>query len=411
MFSFSIEKKLDGTLARAGKISTPHGDILTPAFIPVATRATVKTLTPHQLQELGAQATLANTYHLYLRPGEQLIKDAGGLGKFMSWPGPTFTDCGGFQVFSLGAAYKKGISKFIATDVHDDVDSSKPAVFDEDLATSHGKLALIDEEGVTFTSHIDGSLHRFTAERSIEIQHALGADIIFAFDECTSPTEGREYQKEAMERTHRWAERSLKTHRQMLPRQSASSPRPSALFGIVQGGQFSDLRAESAKFLADMNFDGYGIGGSFTKKDLEENLKVVNTILPEEKPRHLLGIGEPSDIFLGVELGADTFDCVAPTRTARNGTIYTKHGTIGIKNEEFQKDFRPIEEDCGCYTCQNFSRAYVSYLQRIGEYLGAELGSVHNVYFIVNLVKNIRQSILDDTFTEFKNSFLKTYYS
>lgn len=406
MFSFSIEKKFQNSLARTGKISTPHGDILTPAFVPVATRATVKTVTPDQLKELGAEATLGNTYHLYLRPGEQLIKDAGGLGKFMNWKGPTFTDSGGFQVFSLGAAYGKGISKFVITEDDTDIKNGNgkaPTVYDEDIATSHGKLAVIDEEGVTFTSHIDGTLHRFTAERSIEIQHALGADIIFAFDECTAPTEGYEYQKEAMERTHRWAERSLKAHRQ-----NTSSKQ--ALFGIVQGGRFSDLRAESATFLGNMNFDGYGIGGSFTKKDLEENLSVVNNILPEHKPRHLLGIGEPSDIFMGVEFGADTFDCVAPTRTARNGTIYTKYGTIGIKNEEFQRDFRPIEEDCGCYTCQNFSRAYVSYLQRIGEYLGAELGSIHNIYFIVNLVKKIRQSLLDGNFREYKDSFLKTYY-
>ncbi len=406
MFSFSAEKKLKNSRARAGVIKTPHGNIETPAFIQVATRATVKTLTPDQLRELGTQAVLGNTYHLYLRPGEDIVAKGGGLSEFMSWHGPTFTDSGGFQVFSLGAAYKRGISKFTAVDVHDDIDTSKPTIFDEDLATSHGKLAIIDEEGVTFTSHVDGSLHRFTAERSIEIQHKLGADIIFAFDECTAPTEGREYQKEAMDRTHRWAKRSLVAHRQ-----NTSSTQ--ALFGIGQGGPFDDLRRQSAKEIGEMGFDGFGLGGSFSRKYGENSLQsalAVLSELPEGMPVHGLGVGEPEDLFLAAEWGVDTFDCVAPTRLARNGTMYTKDGTLGIKNEEYKEDFSPIENGCACYTCKNFTRGYVCYLQRVGEYLGGELASIHNEYFIVNLVENIRQSILDGNFSKFKEKFLKQYY-
>ena len=288
--SFEIEKKLPDSLARAGVLKTPHGDIQTPAFIAVATKATTKGLGSFMYPQMGVQAVIANAYHLYLTPGEKVVGHAGGVGKFMAWDGPTMTDSGGFQVFSLGEGFGKKVSKIVVTE-----EPREPAVavWDEDIATSHGKLAIVDDEGVTFTSHANGSLHRFTPERSIEIQHALGADIIFAFDECTSPAVGREYQKEAMDRTHRWAQRSLAAHRQNIDANAQQG-----LYGIVQGGRFEDLRLESARTLAEMDFDGYGIGGSFSKEDILGILEKVNRELPEEKPRHLLGIGEPEDLFI-----------------------------------------------------------------------------------------------------------------
>lgn len=392
---FTIEKKLDGALGRAGKIETPHGELLTPAFIVVGTKGSVKSLTTEQVLALGGQAVLANTYHLYLEPGEALVKNSGGLGKFMNWSGPTFTDSGGFQVFSLGAAMGKSVGK-IAT-------GEEIAEY-TDEANFGGKLAQIDEEGVNFKSFMNGSEHRFTPERSMEIQQDLGADIIFAFDECTSPMAPKEYQMQAMERTHRWAKRCLEAHKK--PDQ--------ALFGVVQGGRFEDLRKESAKVLSELevggkSFDGFGIGGSFVKEDMATAVKWVNEILPEDKPRHLLGIGEPEDLFLGVENGCDTFDCVAPTRLGRNGAFYTNSGRMIVQNSVYRDDLSPIEKDCGCYACKNFTRAYIAHLFRAKEMLGPTLGSIHNLYFIVNLVKKIRQSILDGNFTEFKESFLKKY--
>ena len=286
-------------MARAGVIHTPHGDIETPAFVTVGTKATVKALKSEDLKDLvKAQVALANTYHLYLQPGHEIIKEAGGLHKFANWDLPTMTDSGGFQVFSLGAAFGKGVTKFAKGEVEDD---ERPVthglnVYSKTLAESHGKLCIIDEEGVTFTSHHDGSMHRFTAERSIEIQHAIGADIIVAFDECTSPTADYDYQKEAMDRTHRWAKRSIMAHKQNF-----EALKKQGLYGVVQGGRYLDLRTESARTLANMDFDGFGIGGSFSKEDLGEALKVVNDNLPEEKPRHLLGIGEPEDIATEAE--------------------------------------------------------------------------------------------------------------
>ncbi|MFM2357288.1 MAG: hypothetical protein RJA61_25 [Candidatus Parcubacteria bacterium] len=397
-FGFKIEKKGNG-LARAGVISTPHGDILTPSFVTVGTKATVKALSPEQVRDLGAQVVLANTYHLYLEPGDDLIKKAGGVQNFMNWSGPTMTDSGGFQVFSLGAAFGKGVTKFASEKQND----QKEVVEDEDLQTkSILPLAKIDEEGVDFRSHIDGSAHRLTPESSIGIQHNIGADIIFAFDECTSPQAPYEYQKEALDRTHRWAKRSLDEHKKLGG--------PQALFGIVQGGKYEDLRKESAREIGRMDFDGFGIGGSFTKEDIGTAVRWVNEVLPENKPRHLLGIGEPRDLFLGVENGCDTFDCVAPTRMGRNAALYTEEGRINILNAQYAEDFTPIDTECGCYACKNYTKAYIAHLFRAKEMFAGTLASIHNLYFLNTLVSNMRKAILNDTFSEYKESFIKKYY-
>jgi queuine tRNA-ribosyltransferase len=429
---FKIEKKLKNSLGRVGVLTTPHGEIKTPAFVAVGTKATVKSLNPEQVKDVGVQVVLGNTYHLYLQPGDEIVRDAGGIGKFMNWNGPTMTDSGGFQVFSLGAAYGKDISKITKV-----IDPSLmiPERFDDSDAP---RLAKVGQDGVSFKSHLDGSVHYITPEKSIEIQHNLGADIIFAFDECTSPTEDLRYQEEALERTHRWAERSLKEHlrlarenssflgslsarvRAALPLGSSACETPHkrefspALFGIVQGGREESLRKKSAKIISETNvdgknFDGFGIGGSFAKVDMSSAVKWVNEILPEEKPRHLLGIGEPEDLFMGVENGVDLFDCVLPTRLGRNGTIYTKNGKMIITNTKYRNDFSPIEKDCECYTCKNYTKAYVAHLFHGKEMLAGTLASIHNLYFIVHLVDNIRQSILDDNFFEFKKEFLKNY--
>jgi len=388
---FELEKR--GTNgARAGIIHTPHGDIQTPAFVTVGTKATVKSLKPEDLRDfVGAQVALANTYHLYLEPGHEVVRDAGGLHKFANWQMPTMTDSGGFQVFSLGAAFGKGVTKFAKGEA--DETQHGINVYSKEVASAHGKLCQIDEEGVTFTSHHDGSLHRFTAERSIEIQHAIGADIIVAFDECTAPTAPYEYQKEAMERTHRWAKRSIMAHKQ-----NYDALKKQGLYGVVQGGRHLDLRAESARILGDMDFDGYGIGGSFSKEDLGDALKVVTDILPDDKPRHLLGIGEPEDIARGVMHGCDTFDCVAPTRIARTGSVYnhTPEGIkrIHLKNAKYTRDFSSVDEHCDCYVCKNYTKAYLAHLFRAQEMLGAHLASIHNLYVIVNYTKNLREEIL-----------------
>lgn len=419
--SFQIEKELPSGLGRAGVLRTPHGDIKTPAFVAVATKATVKGIAPDILKDLGVQTVIANTYHLYLSPGEDVIATAGGVGEFMRWQGPTMTDSGGFQVFSLGVGFGKKISKFLpeenspqrssdllsepsARQARPFASSFPPTVFDEDLATSHGKLAIIDEEGVSFTSHVDGSLHRFTPERSIEIQHKLGADIIFAFDECTSPTADYAYQKEAMDRTHRWADRSLKAHRQNVKKNNEQG-----IYGIVQGGRFEDLRIESAKTIASMEFDGYGIGGSFSKEDILGILDKVNSELPKEKPRHLLGIAEPEDLFIGVAAGADTFDCVLPTRNGRTGGIYTHAGKILIENAKYKEDFSPLDPACDCPVCKKYTRAYIHHLFRSKEMLAPILASQHNIYFLANLTEHIRLSILDGTFEHFRDEFLAKY--
>ncbi len=393
--TFEILKRERGTLARVGVIHTPHGDIETPAFVVVGTKGTVKSVKSEDMREyVGNQVALANTYHLYLQPGAEIIKEAGGLHAFMNWNGPLMTDSGGFQVFSLGAAFGKGVTKFAKEDVDESIAPKQGLnVYSKELAESHGKLCVIDEEGVTFTSHHDGSMHRFTAERSIEIQHAIGADIIVAFDECTSPGAAYEYQKEAMDRTHRWAKRSVLAHKQ-----DYGALKKQGLYGVVQGGRYTDLRQESARTLSAMDFDGFGIGGSFSKEDLGESLRVVNEILPEDKPRHLLGIGEPEDIVNGVRMGCDTFDCVLPTRLARTGTIYahTNDGTtkINLKNTVYQRDFSKPDEGCDCYVCTHYTKAYLAHLFRSEEILGAHLASLHNLYFIVNWTKNIRERVL-----------------
>lgn len=404
---FSIEKKLSGKLGRAGILETPHGTIKTPAFVPVGTKATIKAITPEQVSALGAQVVLANTYHLYLQPGDEIVKKGGGLGKFMNWPGPTMTDSGGFQVFSLGTAFGKGISKILKPGkellVNAPVRATGDAETDEVDEKDRPKIASIDPNGVMFRSHLDGSAHYITPEKSIDIQHNLGADIIFAFDECTSPMEPLHYQREALLRTHQWAKRSLDHHR------SKENSARQALFGIVQGGRHEELRRESAQAISAMDFDGFGIGGSFAKEDLMTAVMWVNSELPEDKPRHLLGIGEPEDLFMGVENGVDLFDCVAPTRIARNGGAYTSRGKINLNNAEFVTDFTPIDSECDCYTCTHYTRAYCSHLFRAKEMLAATLVSIHNVRFIVRLVDRMREEILSGGFDGFRKEFLGRY--
>lgn len=401
--AITFEKKAQdtNTRARAGIIHTPSGDIQTPAYVVVGTKGTVKALSPALYKEVGIQTVLANTYHLYLQPGSEIVRDAGGLHSFMNYQGPTWTDSGGFQVFSLGAAFGKGISKFSKGEESEE-EGITP--YNKEIATEHGKLAIVDDEGVTFTSHIDGSMHRFTAERSIEIQHDIGADIIFSFDECTSPTETWEYQKEAMERTHKWAERGLKTHRRNI-----EMNRKQGLFGIVQGGRFEDLRKESAEVLAGMDFDGYGIGGSFSKEDLDIAISVVNEVLPDEKPRHLLGIGEPQDLFIGIAEGVDTFDCVAPTRLARTGVLYTDAGKINITAAKYKEDHTLLSEWSPYFEGTTYTRSYLAHLFRAKEILAPMLATAHNLWFMNNLVEKIRQSIYDGRFEEFSEEWLGRY--
>jgi queuine tRNA-ribosyltransferase len=401
MLKFTIQKKLQGTLARAGEIETVHGKILTPAFVVVGTKATVKSLTAEQIRTLNAQVVLANTYHLYLQPGEKIIEQAGGFGPFMDWHGPTMTDSGGFQAFSLGAAFGTAVSKVAASN----------AVV-SDTSTTAGQLAKVTDEGVTFKSHLDGSKHLFTPESSMEIQWKLGADIIFAFDECTSPTAPFEYQKKSLARTHDWAKRSLARHNEL------DTEKKQSIFAVVQGGRFKDLREEAARTLGALavspeqseGFDGFGIGGSFTKEDIGTAVGWVNAILPEDKPRHLLGIGEPMDIFNAVEAGCDLFDCIAPTRMARHGTLHTAMGRINMRNAKFMNDLSAVEENCACYTCQHHTRAYLAHLFRGDEMTAATLASIHNLHFILRLVENIRASILNDTFHNYKKEFFGHYY-
>ncbi len=421
--SFKIEQRAPQGGARAGILTTPHGVIHTPAFVPVGTKASVKGISPETLVSLGAEVVLANTYHLFLQPGEEIVKEAGGLATFMGWQGPaspklseggpTMTDSGGFQVFSLGAAFGKVISKFTKDEGAATNEVVKPAIYDEGVASQHGQLAVIDEEGVTFTSHLDGSLHRFTPERSVEIQHALGADMFFAFDECTSPTEPYEYQREAMERTHRWADRSLKAHRQLLP---TANRNLQAIFGIVQGGRHEDLRKESAREIASLGFDGIGIGGSFSKEDMRGALQAAMGELPEELPKHFLGIGEPGDILEGIANGIDLFDCVAATRIGRHGSVYTRRGIIHLTGEKYKNDFTPLsaiglfEGGQTSLTNEQYTLAYVAHLIRSKEMLGSIICSQHNLGFILKLVADARQAILDGRFDEYRDSFVREYY-
>jgi queuine tRNA-ribosyltransferase len=346
-------------------IHTSHGDIPTPVFAPVGTQATVKTLTPADLQELGATLILSNTYHLYLRPGPDLIADFGGLHRFMQWDGPILTDSGGFQVFSLEG------------------------------------LREIDEEGVTFRSHLDGSQHRFTPEHIIAIQEKLGADIIMAFDECPQPDD-YDYNVVALDRTHRWAARC----------RTAQSRSDQALYGIVQGGIFADLRARSAQFLTSLDFPGYGIGGlsvGETKAQMHEMLDVLHPILPQDKPRYLMGVGSPEDLFECVARGVDQFDCVLPTRIARNGSVFTHQGRVNLRNAQFSSDRQPIEPACRCYTCRTFSRAYLRHLIVAKETLALRLATLHNLHFMLELMRRIRETILSGNFSSYKDRFLAEY--
>ena len=351
--------------ARAGRFSTPHGDLLTPVFAPVGTAATVKALTPAHLHELGAQLVLSNTYHLYLRPGDELVHDLGGLHHFMQWPGPILTDSGGFQVFSLSDTRK------------------------------------IDDDGVTFKSHLDGSLHRFTPERSIAIQENLGADVIMAFDECPPPLD-RAYNEVALRRTHAWAERCV----------AAKTRADQALFGIVQGGVFADLRAESARFLVGLDLPGYAIGGlavGESKAEMHAALDVVEPLLPTHKPRYLMGVGSPEDLVNGVARGVDIFDCVLPTRLARNSAALTRSGRLNMSNAAYARDPGPIEPGCTCYACRNFSRAYVRHLMRSGEILGAVLLTIHNVHLLLTMMREMRQAIFEDRFAAYTEAFLSAW--
>jgi len=402
---FSIKKKIKSSLGRAGVIKTSHGKINTPAFVTVGTKATVKALTPEQVSNLGAQVVLANTYHLHLQPGEDRIATAGGLQKFMNWSGPTMTDSGGFQVFSLGVAFGKNITKITTKEepeilLEEVTDTTKK---NRGQVVENFEPAKIEDDGVYFRSHIDGSAHFFTPEKSIDIQNKIKADIIFAFDECTSPNESVHYQREALDRTHRWAKKSLDYHRQQ------KISKKQAIFGIVQGGRHEELRKKSAKEIGSMDFDGFGIGGSFQKTDMNNAVRWVNEILPENKPRHLLGIGEPEDLFMAIENGCDLFDCVAPTRIARNAQVYTTTGKINLRKTKFQDDFEPISKKCQCYTCKNYSKSYLAHLFRANEMLAATLASIHNLYFINHLVTNIRNSILKGNFQDFKDGFLQIY--
>jgi len=371
---FKIIKKHSKSKARLGLIKTPHGVIHTPAFFPVATQATVKGLTPEDIKRIGFEAVLANTYHLYLQPGSGIVKKLGGLHKFMNWSGPITTDSGGFQVFSLGAGFETKVGKVLKEKDKQSRNRSQEI-----------KLVKIDSDGVTFTSHLDGSKHRFSPERSIQIQEDLGADIIFAFDECTSPLADHVYTKQAVKRTHVWAKRCIK----------AKKRKDQALFGIVQGGPYKDLREASAKFIGELPFDGFGIGGSFGQGEMRKTLKWVMPYLPEDKPRHLLGIGYLKDIKQAVKQGIDLFDCVYPTRLARHGSFLTSQGELSILKSSFKSDKKPIMKGCDCYTCQNYNRAYLQHLFKAKEMLGPRLATFHNLWFMACFMEKIRQDIKD----------------
>ncbi len=385
-------------LGRTGTITTPHGQIQTPAFIPVGTLATVKAVLPESMTQLGAQALLSNAYHLYLQPGPDVVDEAGGLGEFMNWSGPTFTDSGGFQVLSLGVGFKK----ILAMD-------AKTVRSDEVIAPGKDRMAHVDDDGVTFKSHIDGTLHRFTPEISMQVQHQIGADIIFAFDECTTLMNTREYQERSLERTFAWAKRCVAEHQRLTIERSH---RPyQELWGVVQGAQYEDLRRKAAQQMASLEFDGFGIGGALEKDQLGTIVGWVCEELPVDKPRHLLGIGDPIDFFNAVEAGADTFDCVAPSRMARNGTVLHPDGRFHVTNAPYKRDFRPIDEDCDCYTCAHYTRAYIHHLFKAHERLSATLTTIHNERFIVRLVDQIRASIPAGNFFKLKEETLGRFHS
>lgn len=409
---FTPRVRLQGTAGRTGTLSTPHGEIATPAFVPVGTKATVKTVLPESVAALGAQAVLANAYHLYLQPGPEIVDQAGGLGAFMNWPGPTYTDSGGFQVMSLGVGFKKVISM--------DVPAGGQAVRQDDSAVAPGKerLANVDDDGVTFKSHIDGSRHRFTPEVSMQIQHQLGADIIFAFDELTTLMNTRGYQEESLERTRQWAIRCLDEHNRLSVERSHRPQQ--ALWGVVQGAQYEDLRRKATRDLVELSridrenggkgFGGYGIGGALEKANLGTIVGWVTDELPEEAPRHLLGISEPDDVFTAIENGADTFDCVSPTRVARNGAIYSFDGRYNITNAKYRNDFRPLDEELDNYSTQ-YTRAYLHHLFRAKEGLASTLATLHNLSFTITLVDRARRAIEEGNYFEYRDEFLARYYA
>ncbi len=401
-FGFSVGTVLENGLGRTGVIHTPHGDIQTPAFVAVGTKATVKAVLPEAVAELGAQAVLANAYHLFLQPGSDIVDAAGGLGAFMNWPGPTFTDSGGFQVMSLGVGFKKVLAMDAAGLADDDV-----------IAPGKSRLAHVDDDGVTFTSHLNGDRHRFTPEFSMRIQHELGADIMFAFDECTTLMNTRNYQESSLDRTQAWAVRCLREHAR-LTTERASKPYQ-ALFGVVQGAQYEDLRRKAARDLAVLevdgaSFDGFGIGGALEKENLGTIVGWVCSELPADKPRHLLGISEPDDFFAAIEAGADTFDCVMPSRVARNAAIYTADGRYNVNTAANRRDFGPLEEGCDCYTCLNYSKAYLHHLFKAKEMLASTLATIHNERFTVRLVDSIRLSIEQGQFAEYRTAYLTRFY-
>ena len=364
---FILEKKDKSDKARAGKIILPHGEVETPVFMPVGTAATVKSMKPEDVEKLGAEIILSNTYHLYLRPGSKIIRDAGGLHKFMNWNRPILTDSGGFQVFSLGEMRK------------------------------------ITEQGVEFRSFIDGSKHTLTPEKSIEVQCDLGSDIMMAFDECTPYPADRDYVKNSLERTTRWLKRCIKAQQ---------DTEKQALFGIMQGGMYRDLREESARQIVDLDLPGYAIGGLSVGEPKELMCEVLDyavDFLPENKPRYLMGVGTPDYIFEGIQRGVDMFDCVLPTRIARNGTAMTSIGRVNIKNAKYERDFEPLDRECDCYTCRNYSKSYLRHLFKANEILSSILLSTHNLHFLVKMTKNIRKAILEDRFFEYKAEFYSKY--
>ena len=396
-FNFTCTKNDKHSSARTGVIHTPHGDIETPAFVPVGTQATVKSLTPEEISNLGTQIFFVNTYHAYLRPGIDVIKKFKGLHNFMHWDKPLITDSGGFQVFSLGR------KKFVNIAISESAvtnretftkkislkDGQKENVYPDDYRPV-GELVKIDEDGVTFTSHWDGSQHRFTPEKSMELQWDLGSDIHIAFDECAPFPTTHDYAKKAMDRTHRWAIRSLAMHKR------CHGINYQALYGVVQGSVYEDLRKESARFTSALDVDGFAIGGvavGESKKEMVQVLDWVMPMLPDDKPRHLLGVGEIDDIIPLIAHGVDTFDCVQPTRLARMGIVLTKGGEISISKKEFEEDVQPIDKTCQCYTCKNYSRAYIHHLFHVRELLGYRLATIHNVFFVHILVKEIRDII------------------
>jgi len=382
-FKFKIKHKDKNTNARTSVFSTPHGDIKCPVFMPVGTKATVKTLSPDEIKKMGADIILANNYHLFLRPGTKFIEKMGGLHKWMHWDKPILTDSGGFQVFSL--AKKKRFTK----------ENTK-------------KLVKIKEDGVEFRSHLDGSKHFFTPENVMQMQSEIGADIIMAFDECADANSNHEYTKSAMDRTHRWIKRCIKEYDKIQKKRKTKQ----ALFPIIQGGIHDDLRIESTKFMAKLDLQGIAIGGlsvGETKKEMYHVLDVIKDYLPEDRPRYLMGVGAPDDLLEGVERGVDMFDCVMATRNARHGSFWTTSGKHQIKNVQYKEESSPLMNGCKCYTCKNFSASYVRHLFVEKEMLGLRLLTIHNVHFLINLMGKIRKNIEKGTFKKFKESFLKKF--